>query len=324
MGGCRQGLSHTVQPKIWKHFSLLRSIAAHLYAVHNSFYHTAKRTLLCFCRCNVLTALQFFLHQKGMSDNIKIRTRGSKSSRRVIVGNGNVVMPKGAAYPPGRPWTERAETHERNYDLDFAADPEHLVVGSSIVDVYDDQESNSPEATLPSHYSGPHPRKYLAFLSHQGDLKLSYMSTLWDKIEREKLEGRVFFDEGNMALGSDLQSTLRDALGNTETLVVILTREFIKEFYPVWEVVTFLDMMKGDKLKKILPVFYGLSVKECKKILSQEYPQELKGKSEEHVENVRRLLRELKNHVGIDRYHSKIGSRSDAEINEKILSHLRG
>lgn len=168
------------------------------------------------------------------------------------------------------------------------------------------------------------PFRYRAFLSHEGTLKDGIISVLMAEVERHNMTSRVFFDT-NMdrggAMNETLKSRLLDGLNNSEYLVAFITPEFIVKKWPLWELKTYLEMMNADSRKKVLPVFYGVSVAECKDIVKDKATTELMVKIDKKPSDACVVLGKVVHFCGIDKLRTN-KFLNDAEVIRQIMNTL--
>ena len=100
------------------------------------------------------------------------------------------------------------------------------------------------------------------FLSHSGAQK-EFVDQLCADLERC---GRSpFYDKrpSSLPLGERFPDLIKDAVAQCEMMVVVVSEDYFISKWPMIELNGFVQASKGkDNLKKILPLFYGLTVDE--------------------------------------------------------------
>ena len=101
------------------------------------------------------------------------------------------------------------------------------------------------------------------FLSHAG-MEKDFVEQLCEDLD-DKYPGRIFFDKDPLSLphGESFPNHILEAAQNCEVAVVVISESYFKRKWPMIELAEFVSS-QSQFPKKILPLFYKLSVEEFK------------------------------------------------------------
>lgn len=144
-----------------------------------------------------------------------------------------------------------------------------------------------------------------------------------------------FLDIEDLLLARDIATTaMAKAMHEAQVAIFFLTPEFTAREWPIRELRTFLSRHEESTDHErpfLIPVFYGLSVHECRtvyeedsayrKLLHERQFFESKRQRDCSTEQARAAMRSIAGHMGVEATDLRYGTRkSDAEIVEEVLS----
>jgi hypothetical protein len=107
--------------------------------------------------------------------------------------------------------------------------------------------------------------QYKIFLSHAG-MEKDFVEQLKEDLDNI-YPGRIFFDKdsGSLPHGENFPERILDAARNCEVAVIVIPESYFKCKWPMIELAEFVSSRSQFPEKKILPLFYKLSVEEFKR-----------------------------------------------------------
>jgi hypothetical protein len=112
--------------------------------------------------------------------------------------------------------------------------------------------------------------QYKIFLSHAG-MEKDFVEQLKEDLDNI-YPGRIFFDKdsGSLPYGENFPERILDAARNVEVAVIVISESYFKRKWPMIELAEFFSSRSQFPEKKILPLFYRLSVEELKQSKRQK------------------------------------------------------
>jgi hypothetical protein len=112
--------------------------------------------------------------------------------------------------------------------------------------------------------------QHKVFLSHAG-MEKDFVEQLYINLDNI-YPGRIFFDKdsGSLPLGENFPERILDAARNVEVAVIVISESYFKRKWPMIELAEFFSSRSQFPEKKILPLFYKLSVEKFKQSKRQK------------------------------------------------------
>lgn len=110
-------------------------------------------------------------------------------------------------------------------------------------------------------------KKYDVFISHASADKLEYVDDLYSQLR--KLGVDVFYDTDVINWGDNWKTSILNGTEDSEFAIIVISNNFFDREWTERELQEFLDRQNSNGQKIILPLLYGITVKE----LCEHYPE---------------------------------------------------